>query len=313
MTIPLVILAAGHGTRLGALTDNHSKAMLPIAGRPMLDRVLEPAFQAGIEQAIVVLSTQDRAARRYLAQHYPPETVCVAQQDAPTGTVDALQQAAPLIQGDFLLSSVDSIVPTSHITRLQACLRQTSSIVWLSLLPASPAEIRASSGVRLKGELVTAIEEKPEVPPSPYAAIMLYACQQRFLDFLPGVRPSQRGERELASAIQACLDGGHPVRYATVDTRLHLTNEADLLAINRHYLARQETLVAHSVIPASTTLIPPVRIDAGVTVGSHSTIGPYVYLETGSELGESVTLKEAVVLRSGKLAPGTTYAHGVIA
>ena len=49
-----VILAAGKGTRLGPLTDNIPKPMLPIAGKPLLEWILERIKEANIGEVLIL-------------------------------------------------------------------------------------------------------------------------------------------------------------------------------------------------------------------------------------------------------------------
>ena len=51
---PLIILAAGCGSRLGPLTDDRPKCLVPILGRTLLDRQVEAARQAGVNNIVVV-------------------------------------------------------------------------------------------------------------------------------------------------------------------------------------------------------------------------------------------------------------------
>jgi hypothetical protein len=52
--VQAVILAAGRGSRLGDLTRNHPKPFLPLAGVPLLDRLLASLRSAGVETVTVV-------------------------------------------------------------------------------------------------------------------------------------------------------------------------------------------------------------------------------------------------------------------
>jgi len=306
-----VILAAGRGTRLGDLTRERPKSMLPVLGQPILARVMERLGAAGARRFVLVVGPRDEEAARSLHVDGADEIV-VAVQPSPTGTVDALLCAAPALDGAFLLSSVDNLTSPAHVRALAARFTATAPVAALSLLPANPEQIRRSSGVVVGDGRVLAIEEKPADPQGRYAAIMLYAFAPDFLRYLPGAPVSPRGEREIASAIQASIAEGRAVTYAIAEERLHLTHELDLLAINRAYLRAGADAAILSDLPPSVTITPPVRIDPGVTVGAGARLGPCVYLEAGATVGAGASLEDCVVLAGGAVAPGATLCHALV-
>jgi N-acetyl-alpha-D-muramate 1-phosphate uridylyltransferase len=59
MTLPLMIFAAGFGTRMGALTADRPKPMLELAGRTMIDRAIDLGEEAGC--APILANTHYRA------------------------------------------------------------------------------------------------------------------------------------------------------------------------------------------------------------------------------------------------------------
>lgn len=301
-----VILAAGRGTRLGPLTNERPKSMLPILGKPIVAHVLGDMSEAGVRRFVLVVGPDDGGMRAYFEQAAPPGLdIRFAVQERATGTVDALTLAAPHLDGPFLLSAVDNVTSAEHVRGVIARYAANPDvIVTLSLLPASPEQIRRSAGVVIEGDWITAIEEKPEHPPSPWAAIMLYAFSHDYLDYLAGVPVSQRGEREIVSGIQAALADGRRISYVTLQRRLHLTRERDLLAINLALLSENGAAQAHSDLPASVQLIAPVRIDPNVRVGDGARIGPNVYLEQGASIGASATVTNSLVLAGGAVQPG---------
>ena len=62
-----VILAAGKGTRLQPITLTRSKAMAPVAGKPIVERVLETFVHNGIQQYVMLISQEDEEIRHYFA------------------------------------------------------------------------------------------------------------------------------------------------------------------------------------------------------------------------------------------------------
>ena len=61
-----MILAAGLGRRMGALTEAKPKPMLPVGGRPIIDWVLDRLCEAGVERAVVNLHHEADLLRRHL-------------------------------------------------------------------------------------------------------------------------------------------------------------------------------------------------------------------------------------------------------
>lgn len=309
-----VILAAGRGTRLGELTQNRPKSMLPILGRPIMARVMDRLREAGIRDFVVVIGDQEGAIASYLSNSWHPDTtVKFAIQAVATGTVDALKLAAPYITGPFLLSSVDNLTSAAHVKNLVDAFNTTPGcFASLSLLPTTPEQIRKSSSVIIEGDRIAGIEEKPDTPRGQYASIMLYAFDTTILDYIPRVPVSRRGEREIASAIQMGIEDGRTVNYAITDHRLHLTRELDLLAINKAFLAEERDNHILSEIPGSVHLLPPVRIDPNVSIGQSVRLGPNVYIESGAAVGDRAVLENTLVLAGARVAPGTHCKDTVI-
>jgi CTP:molybdopterin cytidylyltransferase MocA len=63
-----VILAAGKGSRLNPITLNRTKAMVPILGKPIVERVMEGLAQNGIQDFILVVSREDSEVTRYFQE-----------------------------------------------------------------------------------------------------------------------------------------------------------------------------------------------------------------------------------------------------
>ncbi len=314
-----VVLAAGKGSRLQPITRHRSKAMVPILGKPIVERVMEDLAVNGVDDFILVVSPDDRDITRYFRRQSELKAdvrfVC---QPERLGMAHAHLCAAPLISGDFILSACDNLMSAGHVGRMMAAWQtppRPNAV--LTLMPVEPDRLGSTGIVETDGPWVSRIVEKPppEEAPSNIASPPLYLFSPRILDYLPQVRLSQRGEYELQDAIQMLIERDGRVRGVTVARRLTLTSPADLLAINRHYLANSEerTQVADCSLGANTRLVAPLRIEAGTVIGEDCTVGPNVYIERDCRIGDGVTIYNAVVLRGSAVPDGATIADQVVA
>lgn len=313
-----VILAAGQGKRLQPLSLTRSKAMMPVLGKPIVERVMEDLSANGIDDFILIVSPEDREIVGYFQTESKWKAVVrFVQQPERRGMAHALGYAAPLIQGDFFLSACDNLISAEHVANMLRIWGQPPSPAGLlTLMPIKKEQLKRASAVALQGDRVIGIVEKPdpENAPSNIASLPLYCFSPLLLDYLPKVKPSPRGEYELQDAIQMLIDGGAYVRGIRVEKRLQLTTAADLIEINIHYLARNGDYIGIPAgnIGAGTQLASPVYIAAGTTIGENCAIGPNVYIEAGCRIGDHVTIRDALVLRDSLIADGRTVAGEVL-
>jgi NDP-sugar pyrophosphorylase family protein len=304
-----IILCAGKGKRLHPLTMSRSKAMLPILGKPMVVRVMEQIIANGLRDFILVASPGDAELMDYFdSRDALPADVKVVYQKQPDGSANALQCAAGLVDGDFLLSACDNLTSPAHIFSLLKTWRTSPQIdALLTLMPVSEGQVSSTAIVELDGNVVKRIVEKPRPgqASSNIASLPLYCFRRKFLEYLPGVRRSQRNEYELQDAIQALITGGGYVAGCRVEKRLTLTKASDLIDINRHYLdANQDSLAIAGIAGAGVKFIPPVYVEPGASIGSQCIIGPYVYLEHDCVIGERAVISNSVILRGSRIATG---------
>ena len=310
-----VILAAGKGKRLHPITTQRSKAMAPVAGKPIVERVVDLLVDNGIREIIVLVSPDDQEIVPYLQRARPELTWRFVVQGERLGMAHALGLAAPLLREDFVLSACDNLTPAAHIATLLATHQQQRAQATLSLMEIDIAHSASTGIIEWQDGWVKRIVEKPKPSeaPSNISSLPLYVFSSMLLEQLPSVRLSPRGEYELQEAIQLLIDQGGRVTGVLTPERIQLTNVADLLALNRHYLANNGSAGSHSLarLATRTRLIPPVQIEADVTIGPDCVLGPHVYIEPGCRIGARVRLADAVVLRQTVVAD-ETEATGVV-
>lgn len=312
-----VILAAGKGTRLHPVTATRSKAMAPIAGKPIVQRVIETFTANGVDSFVLVVSPDDTEIRRYFTENNLSSLKMVfVNQTERLGMAHALSLAAPEISGPFLLSACDSLVPENFVGQLIDKFDAEVCDAVLSLKPVAQERIPHVGIVDVtENGTVRRIVEKPslEEAPSNIGSMPLYLFSSRILDYLPKVQPSPRGEYELQDAIQMLIEDGLPVCGLFAETRLQLTNTTDLLGLNRHYLTMDNNqCVTPQSMGSNTHLHAPVRIEEDVVIGNGCVIGPNVVLEKGCTIGNNVRLENAMVLRGHSVDDGRSVSGEVV-
>ena len=321
-----VILAAGKGKRLQPVTPARTKAMAPVAGKPIVARVLDLFIQNNVRNILLLISPDDLDIRPYFAeqiekQQLPDDlTMQFVVQQERLGMAHALTLLAPYIQSDFVMSACDNLVPPDHVATLLQIHRDRATNAVLSLLEIDIAESATTGIVELHqaadGLWIRRIIEKPQPQdaPSNIASLPLYVFSHKLLDYLPNIQPSARGEYELQDAIQMLIDDVGNVTGVRTPQRWQLTNVDDLLALNHQFLATepQSAQVLTSSIGANVQIRPPVRIDAEAIIGGCCVIGPNVYIEADCQVGANAHLTNAIVLRGSVIAPASQMINTVI-
>lgn len=92
-----MIMAAGFGTRMGALTRDTPKPMLPLAGRPMLDHMLDHVESAGFTDAVINLHYFGDQIQKHLVGRQTPKVHFSDEQPEILDTGGGIAKALPLL------------------------------------------------------------------------------------------------------------------------------------------------------------------------------------------------------------------------
>ena len=106
-----MVLAAGLGTRMRPLTDDRPKALVEVAGRALIDHVLDRLAGAGVERAVVnVHWFADRLERHLAARGRGPAIIISDERAELLETGGGLKKAAPLLGDDpVYVANIDSV------------------------------------------------------------------------------------------------------------------------------------------------------------------------------------------------------------
>ncbi|MGD9762739.1 MAG: NDP-sugar synthase [Candidatus Binatia bacterium] len=214
-----VVLAAGRGRRLGALTDSTPKPLLPVAGRPIIAHALEGLAQAGVRRAVVVTGYRGDQLRGALGRgtDFGLEIEYCAQSQ-PDGTARALLIAEPLVGGDaFAVCWGDILVAPAFYAEFLDAFRGRPCDAQLAANPVDDPWRGAALYVDADWR-VTRLEEKPPRGSSTTgwnnAGIMVF--RRLVLEYARRLEPSARGEYELPQAVAVMIRDGRDVRAVPV-------------------------------------------------------------------------------------------------
>ncbi len=194
-----IVLAGGYGTRLHPITKGISKQLLPIYDKPMIYYPLSVLMLAGIREILIITTSDDQTAFQNLLGDGREFgiTLNYAVQPSPEGIAQAL-----LIGADFIGDESVCLILGDNLFYgygFTALLKQAAELNQGAHIFAYPVKHPEYFGVvelDEKGKVVS-IQEKPAQPKSALAVTGLYFYDNRAIDFVKQLAPSQRGELEI--------------------------------------------------------------------------------------------------------------------
>ncbi len=194
-----IVLAGGYGTRLHPITKGISKQLLPIYDKPMIYYPLSVLMLAGIREVLIITTSDDQTAFQNLLGDGREFgiTLSYAVQPSPEGIAQAL-----LIGADFIGDESVCLILGDNLFYgygFTALLKQAAELNQGAHIFAYPVKHPEHFGVvelDEKGKIVS-IQEKPAQPKSALAVTGLYFYDNRAIDFVKQLAPSQRGELEI--------------------------------------------------------------------------------------------------------------------
>lgn len=213
-----VVLAAGRGTRLKALTSHLPKPMIPLAGRPLLEHILIAIRDATpIRDFVVVVRYLAATVTRYFGDgtQLGIRIRYALQPDEQPGTAGAVRAALPEMPPQpFLMSFGDILTdPANYLRLLNAFQPGLAAVLGVNWLP----DVSEGGGVWLDGEKVVRVQEKPRNADTNWNLAGVHLFSPVVAPVLLTLPPSARGEYELTDAIQVLLqqypEGVRAVRF----------------------------------------------------------------------------------------------------
>ncbi|MGZ9584864.1 sugar phosphate nucleotidyltransferase [Paenibacillus marinisediminis] len=286
-----LILCAGKGTRLQPFSNDISKALLPVANKPLIHYSIEKLIALNIKDiGIVIQSAQEAMFRHCVGDGTIWEAdITYLYQERPLGIADAVKRAEVFIGSDsFMLLLGDNMIEQSLAGLQNSILQKRCDGALLLGEVVKPQDYGIAE---IANQRIIGLEEKPSHPKSNLAILGAYAFTPHIFDAIHAISPSRRGEYEITDAIQWLIDRQFSIAYDV--TKLSHT---DVGTIERWLEATRWVLQSYSAQELEDsyehvqhcTVIQPVMIHPSSQV-SDSVIGPYTVI------GPNVTLERCQV------------------
>ena len=312
----IIVPMAGMGKRMRPHTLTVPKPLIPIAGKPIVQRLVEDiakvcgddveevafiigrSFGAAVEKSLVAIAESVGARGT------------ITYQDEPLGTAHAILCAQESLSGPLVVAFADTLFKADF--QLDASVAGT---IWVQKVE----DPRPFGVVKLNEQgQITDFVEKPEQFVSDLAIIGIYYFQdgeylRRELQYLLDNNIKDKGEYQLTNALENMKNQGTVFVPGQVTEWLDCGNKDATVFTNQRYLEylkeRGETLVSASAVITNSVLIEPIYIGDGAII-TNSVVGPHVSLGKSANVRDS-RLSNSIVQDSASVLD-TTITNSMI-
>lgn len=286
----LIIPMAGAGKRMRPHTFTTPKPLIPVAGKPMVQHLVEDICAMSkekIEEIGFVVGRFGTEAEKNLL-HVAEKSGSkgrIFYQDEALGTAHAVLCAEELLNGKVIVAFADTLF------RGQVTIKDDDDgTIWVQKV----ADPKAFGVVKLdKHNHVTDFIEKPQTFVSDLAIIGIYYFKdggylKKEMQHLIDNDLKEKGEYQLTNALENMKKKGTKFTVAQVSEWLDCGNKDATLFTNKRMLeAKPQKKMPSSSVTDNSTIIQPCYIHEGVTI-RNSVIGPYVSVGQGTTIENSI-------------------------
>lgn len=294
----IIVPMAGRGSRLRPHTLTIPKPLIPIAGKPIVQRLVEDitkvcgekvdeiAFIIGdfgkeVEQDLIAIAESLGAKGSIYTQ------------DEPLGTAHAILCAKPSLDGNLVVAFADTLFKADFTLD-----NSKDGIIWTKKIE----DPRAFGVVKLDDEgVITDFVEKPQEFVSDQAIIGIYyfkdgAYLRDELQYLIDNDIRDKGEYQITNALENMKQKGSKFAPGQVDEWMDCGNKDVTVDTNKRVLEHNKgnaDLVAQSATLENANIIEPCYIGENVVI-KNSTVGPHVSVGNDSVI-ENSTISNTII------------------
>jgi len=286
---------AGRGSRLRPHTLTIPKPLLPIAGKPIVQRLVEDITKVcgePVDEIAFIIGDFGTEVEKNLiavAESLGAKGSIYYQEEA-LGTAHAILCAKDSLKGKVVVAFADTLFKADFKLNSDA-----EGIIWVNQID----DPRAFGVVKLdENNIITDFVEKPQEFVSDLAIIGIYyfkdgAYLKNELQYLIDNDIKEKGEYQLTNALENMKQKGTKFVPGKVDEWLDCGNYAATVYTNQRVLEfiKNETIIDASLQKENTVIIEPCYIGKNVQL-TNSVIGPHV------SIGDNCEIHNAIITNS---------------
>lgn len=293
----IIVPMAGMGKRMRPHTLTVPKPLVPIAGKPIVQRLVEDIAKVcgeTVEEVAFIIGDFGKEVEKKLLQI--AESVgargSIYYQKQPLGTAHAVYCAEPSLDGNIVVAFADTLFKADFKMDTK-----NEGVIWVQKVE----DPRPFGVVKIGPEgYITDFVEKPETFVSDLAIIGIYYFRDgRYLaneiKYLLDNDVKDKGEYQITNALENMKQKGTKFVPGRISEWLDCGNKNSTVDTNQAYLGylNGTKLVADSVKLDNSLVIQPSYIGENVTL-HNSVVGPFVSIGNGSKVVNSVISKSII-------------------
>ncbi|HEX5554881.1 MAG TPA: sugar phosphate nucleotidyltransferase [Chitinophagaceae bacterium] len=285
-----VIPVAGAGTRLRPHTYTQPKALIPIAGKPILSFIVDPLAEAGVRDFVFVIGYLGDKIIDFVEQKYPDLNCHFVQQNLREGSGSAIALTGDILGDDEIFIVMGDTICEFNVREILAFKGST-----LGLKKVDDPRHFGVAELDEHGQ-ITRLIEKPQIPKSNMALVGLYKIKETKLllgclaeNFRQKLK--SHDEYQLTDALQCMIEKN--VRFSSfkVSNWFDCGRKDTLLETNSILLKKNNHTRLPDIPYENTIVIPPVSIAENCNI-KNSIIGPNV------TIGDNTVIKYSIIKNS---------------
>ncbi|HGJ64430.1 TPA: nucleotidyltransferase [bacterium] len=282
----LIIPLAGYGSRLRPHTYTKPKPLLKVAGKPILQHILDSFKPIKFSEVIFITGPMKEKIEKFVNEKYSFKTRFISQ-EIMNGNASAIYLAKQFVNEDVLVLYADTLFDIDF-NKFKKAVKDKSvdGLIWVK--EVNDYKRFGVVVIDEKGTIIKMVE-KPDEPISKLANIGMYYVKDSWsmfkaIEYLFENNIMINKEYYFADALSLMVKSGKKFLAPEVKQWLDCGTFETLLDTNRELLSANNKVFSKT---KNSVIIPPVFIDKNVTI-DNSIIGPFVSIASGAVIKESI-------------------------